>query len=90
MTPAKIEGAQPIMISSSNCELLLGVSWRWLTRFARAHSVPMWQLGSRRFVPAAPLAAALERAAAHADPASVAGEVARLKAELAAEFRGVR
>lgn len=81
--------AQPIAVSSANCIAITGMSWTWVLRFARAHSVPLWRVGTRKqLVPAAALAAAMERVAASAQPLSYEDEVEAMKAEIAREMRG--
>ncbi len=78
---------QPIMISATNCEAFTGMSWDWITRFARAHGVPVWRLARKHTIPAGALAAALARAAAAAPPTDTADEVAQLREQIAASFR---
>ncbi len=84
----KLASAQPIAVSCENCVAMTGMSWKWCVRFARANDVPLWRIGPRKHViPAAPLAAALERAAVAQPPTSTADEVAQLKAQIAAALR---
>lgn len=77
-----------VTISADNCDAVTGMSWDWVTRFARTHDVPIWRVARKYLIPAAPLTAAIERAAAQMSPASVAEEVARIKAEITAQIRG--
>lgn len=89
MTTPPEQQAQPIAISASNCESMVGASWKWVTRFAREHGVPTWRVGGRRFVAAAPLAAAMQQAASSALTRTQADRVALMKAEIARELRGL-
>lgn len=77
--------AQPITISSANCLALTGMSWSWVTRFARAHGVPIWRVGSRKqVIPGAPLLAAME--AANAAPRTDDDVCAELDRKYAAKW----
>jgi hypothetical protein len=82
---------EPLTISSANCLAVTGMSWAWVTRFARSHGVPVWRVGTRKqLVPGAPLAAAMARAAAAVEPPrelSYAEEIARVEANIAAKLR---
>jgi hypothetical protein len=78
---------QPIAISAANCVEMTGMSWTWVTRFARAHDVPIWRVARKHLVPAQRLLAALESAAAELAPVCPSDEVERLKAEIAAHLR---
>lgn len=81
--------ARPIAISSANCVAVTGMSWSWVIRFARAHGVPVWRVGTRKqLVPAAPLAEALERAAASAAPLSYEDEVEAYRRETIRKMQG--
>lgn len=80
--------AQPITIGSANCVAVTGMSWKWVTRFAQAHGVPVWRVGSRKqLIPAAPLAEAMARAAAEAQPLTFHDEVEAFVAGVAARMR---
>lgn len=83
--------AQPITISSANCLALTGMSWSWVVRFARAHGVPIWRVGSRKqVIPGPQLAAAMEAAnaaAGQAEPLTADDECARLEREFQARRR---
>lgn len=78
---------QAILISSSNCEAMIGASWNWVQRFARQHGVPTWRAGGRRFVSGTLLAQAIEQAASSAAPRTQADRVAQLKTEIEQELR---
>jgi hypothetical protein len=92
-TPTKLPdltGLQPLTITSTNCRQMAGVSWEWLTTFARGHGVPIWRVGGRRLIHVPPLAAALQAASAAATPLTLADEAARWQAEITEKFRGHR
>lgn len=74
-------------VTSSNCDEVMGVSWKWLRAFCRANGVPVWTVGGRLLVPTHAVLVALERISAQAAPASLADEVLRIERELAAELR---
>lgn len=57
-----------LTISRLNCEQLIGLRWPHTKRFAAANNVPLWRVGKKTLIPAAPLLAALERAAAASAP----------------------
>jgi len=92
MTDDIASRVHPISISSANCVAVTGMSWSWVTRFARAHGVPIWRIGTRKqLIPAASLLAAMERVAAEATPArelTVEEEVEKIKAEITAAVHG--
>lgn len=59
----------PLLIGPRNCEAAIGQLWRWTRRFAEQAGVPIWRLGTKTAIPAAPLMRALEaHAAAHQPP----------------------
>lgn len=77
----------PITISAENCVSMTGMSWDWITRFARVHDVPVWRVARKHLIPAPQLSAALQRAATAAAPVTTADEAARLEAEISAKLR---
>jgi hypothetical protein len=89
-----VSRAQPLSISSANCVALTGMSWSWVTRFAREHGVPLWRVGARKqLIPAAQLVAAMERVAAEASPTrelTVEEELAAIKAKVTAAMLGTK
>jgi hypothetical protein len=87
-----VSRAQPLSISSANCVALTGMSWSWVTRFAREHGVPLWRVGARKqLIPAAQLVAAMERVAAEAPtarPLTMAEEIAAAREAISAAVHG--
>jgi len=67
-SPRPLPPGTPHAIGPANCEFAIGAPWRWVRDFARAHGVPMWRVGAKTVIPAAPLLAALEREAARTQP----------------------
>jgi hypothetical protein len=49
-------------VTCTNCQLVVGMSWRWVLKFAREHDVPIWRIGRKQLVPARALFAAIEAA----------------------------
>ncbi len=58
------EAIIPITIGPRNAVEMTGVSWRWLRDSARRLGVPIWRVGGKSVIPAAPLLQALKREAA--------------------------
>jgi hypothetical protein len=78
----------PIAISSANCVAMTGMSWSWVTRFARANGVAIWRVGVRKqLIPGAALAEAMQRVAATAPELSLDDACAAYEAELIARMR---
>jgi hypothetical protein len=77
----------PLTIGPGNAVDVCGVPWRWLRDFARGAGVPVWRVGAKTVIPAAPLAA-LERAAeqAPARELSFEEELAARRAALGLEL----
>lgn len=79
--------AQPLAVSSANCVALTGMSWSWVTRFARAQGVPIWRVGARKqLIPAGPLAEALARVAAATELPTFEDRVAAYNAKIVADL----
>ena len=53
---------------------MTGVSWRWLRDNAGRLGVPIWRVGGKSVIPAAPLLRALEREAARQEPRELTDE----------------
>lgn len=77
----------PAAVTSSNCEDMLGLSWKSVRKFCAEHSVPVWVVGNRRMVPAHAFMAAVERASAAAQPATFADELAAEERDFAEKRR---
>ena len=77
----------PITIGPANAVGMTGVSWRWLRDNAARLGVPIWRVGGKSMIPAAPLLHALEREAAQEEPHELTDEEERqrLRAELGME-----
>lgn len=69
----------PITIGPSNAVEMTGVSWRWLRDNAGRLGVPIWRVGGKSVIPAAPLLQALEREAAQQEPRELTDEEERQK-----------
>jgi hypothetical protein len=84
----------PLSISSANCVAVTGMSWSWVTRFAREHGVPLWRVGARKqLIPAAQLVAAMERVASEATTTrelSFQEELAAIEAKVTAAMLGAK
>ena len=91
MTPANDNGitqrVNAIAISSANCVAVVGMSWSWCIRFARAHDVPIWRVGDRKqLINAHAFEAALARVAAARPAVTEADVMARLEAKYTAKY----
>jgi len=77
----------PITIGPSNAVGMTGVSWRWLRDNAGRLGVPIWRVGGKSMIPAAPLLRALEREAAQQEPHELTDdeERQRLRSQLGME-----
>jgi hypothetical protein len=71
------EAVAPITIGPRNAVEMTGVSWRWLRDNAQRLGVPIWRLGGKSVIPAAPLLRALEHEAAQQDPRKLTDEQER-------------
>lgn len=54
--------AEATTVSCTNCQLVFGMSWRWVLKFAREHDVPIWRVGRKQLVSRRALVAAVEAA----------------------------
>ena len=77
----------PITIGPGNAVGMTGVSWRWLRDNAERLGVPIWRVGGKSMIPAAPLLRALERVAAQHEPRELTDEEERqrLRSQLGME-----
>lgn len=77
----------PITIGPRNAVEMTGVSWRWLRDNAARLGVPIWRVGGKSVIPAAPLLQALEREAAQQAPRVLTDEEERqrLRSQLGME-----
>ena len=77
----------PITIGPGNAVGMSGVPWRWLRDNARRLGVPIWRVGGKSMIPAAPLLRALEREAGNEQPRELTDEEERqrLRVELGME-----
>jgi hypothetical protein len=77
----------PITIGPGNAVGMTGVPWRWLRDNARRLGVPIWRVGGKSMIPAAPLLRALEREAGNEQPRELTDEEERqrLRVELGME-----
>lgn len=82
--------AHAAAITSSNCTDMLGVSWRWVRSFATRNSVPVWEIGGRRLIPAHALLAAMRRVDAERAPVTLADDIAAEERALTEALRGRR
>ena len=74
----RAEGAiAPITIGPGNAVGMTGVPWRWLRDNAGRLGVPIWRVGGKSVIPAAPLLQALEREAAQQEPRELTDEEER-------------
>lgn len=69
----------PITIGPRNAVEMTGLSWRWLRDNAARLRVPVWRVGGKSMIPAAPLLAALELEAAAQEPRELTDEEEREK-----------
>lgn len=76
----------PLTIGPGNAVGMTGVSWRWLRDNAERLGVPIWRVGGKSMIPAAPLLRALEREAAQ-EPRELTDEQERqrLRSQLGME-----
>jgi hypothetical protein len=78
VTPRDVVRVEPILVSSGNCEAVVGQSWRWVRDNAAFLGVPIHRVGGKRFVEAAELLAAVRRctvvAANDGDAAATPGD----------------
>jgi hypothetical protein len=77
----------PLTIGPANAAGMTGVSWRWLRDNAERLGVPIWRVGGKSMIPAAPLLRALEREAAQQEPRELTDEEERqrLRSQLGME-----
>ena len=69
----------PLTIGPANAVEMTGVPWRWLRDNAGRLGVPIWRVGGKSMIPAAPLLAALEQQAAAQEPRELTEEEERQK-----------
>lgn len=76
----------PIYVTPKNCELALGVKWRWARETALELGVPIIRRGAKTLIVAAPLVEALraaaEREAAARAPKTDEDERDQMRAQL--------
>jgi hypothetical protein len=89
LTPTRRADAviAPITIGPGNAVGMTGVSWRWLRDNAGRLGVPIWRIGGKSMIPAAPLLRALEREAAQQESREPTDEEVRqrLRSQLGME-----
>src|SRR5262245_47643898 len=86
--PKRADGIiAPITIGPGNAVGMTGVSWRWLRDNAGCLGVPIWRVGGKSMIPAAPLLRALELEAAQQEPRELTDEEERqrLRSQLGME-----
>jgi hypothetical protein len=71
------ESIAPLTIGPRNAAEMTGVSWRWLRDNADRLGVPIWHVGGKSMIPAAPLLEALQREAAAREPRELSDEEER-------------
>lgn len=70
-------------VTRTNCQLVVGMSWRWVMGFVRTHDVPVWRVGTKKLVPARALLAAIEAASGERSTERTGAE---RRADFAREF----